>query len=73
MREWESWEKCVVHDRMGFAAKLKFHCFRFHHPAKFPLSFSFLGKKKKKNSWNNRIIATRILELNTIGEKVNYF
>lgn len=30
-------------------------------------------KKKKKNSWNNRIIAIRILELNTIGEKVNYF
>lgn len=47
MREWESWEKCVVHDRMGFAAKLKFHCFRFHHPAKFPLSL-FLGKKKEE-------------------------
>lgn len=23
-----NWEKCVVHGRMEFAAKLKFHCFR---------------------------------------------
>lgn len=41
-----NWEKCVVHGRMEFAAKLKFHC--FHRAVKFPLSFSFLGLKKKK-------------------------
>lgn len=23
-----NWEKCVVHGRMEFAVKLKFHCFR---------------------------------------------